>query len=61
MVIINVCKGIKRIIEFQLRCEDDKIKLAEIQNNLLCRLTTATEEVGKNMLKSIKEIDKLLN
>ena len=58
MIIGQIKNGIKRIIQFKY---DDKKELAEIQNNLLCRLSSASDEAGKNMIKAIKEIDNIIN
>ena len=56
----QILKGAKSILGFKLTNKDKK-ELAEIQNNLICRLSSATDEVAKNMIKSIKEIDRVLN
>lgn len=61
MIIGNIYKGVKRIIEFKMLAAEDRQDLAEVQNNLICRLTTAAEEAGDNMIKAIKQIDRILN
>ena len=61
MIIGSIIKGVKRMIEFKLYVSEDRHELAEVQNNLICRLTTATEEAGDNMIRAIKQIDRILN
>ena len=61
MIIGSIIKGVKRMIEFKLYASEDRRELAEVQNNLICRLTTATEEAGDNMIRAIKQIDRILN
>ena len=61
MIIGSIFKGVKRMIEFKLYASEDRRELAEVQNNLICRLTTATEEAGDNMIRAIKSIDRILN
>ena len=59
MIVGNIFKGIKRIIEFKE--PTDKQELATIQNNLLCRLSTMSEKEGKKAVETIKKIDRILN
>ena len=61
MIIGQIFKGVKRMIEFKLYAAEDRRDLAEVQNNLICRLTTAAEEAGDNMIRAIKQIDRILN
>ena len=62
MIIGNICKGVKRIVKriIEWRREDMQ-DLAEVQNNLICRLTTASQEAGDNMIRAIKQIEKILD
>lgn len=61
MIIGNIFKGVKRIIEFKMLAAEDRADLAEWRNNLICRLTVQTKEAQENMIRSIKEIDRILN
>ena len=60
-VVMSVHKGIKRIAEFKLRARDDRQEIAEIQNDLLCRLASAPEKKKKHMIEMVEEIDRILN
>ena len=58
MIIGSIKKGVKRIIEWR---REDMQDLAEVQNNLICRLTTASQEAVDNMIRAIKQIEKILD
>ena len=58
-IVGQIKNGIRRICLF--RTAEDRRELVEIQNALLCRLASASEEAGKNIKKAVKEIDRILN
>jgi len=60
MIIGRIQNGIKSILFFKLKNTQER-ELSEIQNILLVRLSTVPEQAKKNMVKSIKEIDRILN
>ena len=46
---------------FFIYSKEDVSELVEIQNALICRLASAEESAKKNMIKAIREIDKVLD
>jgi len=61
MIIGQIFKGVKRMIEFKMLAAEDRQDLATWRTNLICRLTVQSREAQENMIRSIREIDKILN
>ena len=61
MIIGQIFKGVKRMIEFKMLAAEDRQDLATWRANLICRLTVQSREAQENMIRSIREMDKFLN
>jgi len=62
MIVGNIYKGIKRIIEFNLRAMDDNRDIVSINKNLIARLASMNDpEKTENILNGVEEIDRILN
>jgi len=60
MIIGQIFKGVKRMIEFKMLAAEDRQDLAKWRENLICRLTVQSREAQDQIIKSIKEIDRIL-
>jgi len=58
MIIGNIHKNVKRIIEWR---HEDMQDLATWRANLVCQLTTMPRRSQESSIRAVKEIDKILN
>ena len=62
MIVMNVCKGIKRWVEFKMLSHADHDDLITWRKNLIVHLASVDDKKKQeNILRGIRDIDKILN